>query len=157
MKRTILLLIIVVILSSCTVPSITHIGETGVYKDDVHNLEMKILKVEKTQENYFPIGKGKEYIIVFISATNKYSDNDYLSHLDFTMVNSLKETGLNDYIVMSKMNYEGFKPATDLNAIMPNEEIKFFVVFDEPINDPELLLQYGRFYSNRIDIIFALN
>ncbi len=105
--------------------------------------EYSITAVEYTQgSTYDTPADGMEYVIVFISITNNGERNLSYNPYDWKMSNSLGQ--LND-IAFTIVDSE-----TSLSSgeLLPGGSITGTIVFEQPIDDPELKIHY---YGNIFD------
>lgn len=126
------------------------VNETAQYND----VELSVTKVEKSSGSTYDKPKdGMEYIIVTVQYKNNSTDeNISYNPYDFKIKNS---QGQITDITFTTINTD---TALSSGELAPGGTISGTLAFEEPINDPELILQYtGSIFSSDADIEFKLN
>lgn len=125
------------------------IGETVKYK----GIEMTVTKIEKSQGTEYDKPKdGKEFVIATISIKNNANEKLSYNPLYFKMQNS---SGQIEDEAFSTVNQDTALKSGDLAT---GGNVTGTVIFEEPVNDKGLLLQYqDNIFSKDVKIQFKLN
>ncbi|HAA63831.1 MAG TPA: DUF4352 domain-containing protein [Thermoanaerobacter sp.] len=160
------LLVLLFLLAGCGEPSSTtntnssntqkeqvkefyQVGETAA----INGTEITVLKVEKSKGTEFDKPKsGMEFVIVTVKIKNTGKDKLSYNPLYFKMQNS---KGQITDIAFSTINQDTALQSGDL---APGGEVEGTLIFEEPINDSGLILQYqNNIFSKEAKLQFKLN
>lgn len=126
------------------------VGETVKLK----NLELTVTKVEKSAgKDYFKPKEGMEYVVVTVKYRN-IGDRDTISYnsYDFDMQNSKGQ--ITDPTIFT---IDG-DTALGSGNLAPGGEIEGTIAWEQPIDDPSLVLHYtGNIFLTNSKINFKLN
>lgn len=126
-----------------------NIGETANYK----GIEMTATKVDKSSGTDFDMPKeGKEYVIITVKIKNGSEDKISYNPLYFKMQNS---NGQVEDGIFSTVNGD---TALKSGELVPGGEVEGTVIFEEPVGDEGLILQYqDNMFSNKVKMQFKIN
>lgn len=125
------------------------VGEVVKYK----GIEMTVTKIEKSQGTDYDKPKdGKEFVVVTVSIKNNSSDKLSYNPFYFKMQNS---SGQIEDGTFSTVNQDTALKSGDLAA---GGNVTGTVIFEEPVNDKGLLLQYqDNIFSKDVKIQFKIS
>lgn len=126
-----------------------NVGETA----NIDGVGITVIKVEKTQGTDFDKPKdGMEYVIVTVQINNASKDKVSYNPLDFKLENSKGQVTAE---CISTVNSNSELQSGD---IAPNGNVEGSLIFEEPVNDSALILQYqDDMFSNNVKLQFKLN
>ena len=129
--------------------SILGINEVGKYKD----IAITLTGVEKSDGKRYDAPKsGMEYIIVLVKIENVGENNISYNPYDFKMMNSKKQIESHTFSTVDK------DTTLSYGDLAPGGEVEGTIVFEEPIGDAELILQYydNSFWDDAPSLQFKL-
>ncbi|QXE20015.1 DUF4352 domain-containing protein [Clostridium sp. 001] len=125
------------------------IGETAKYK----GVEMTVTKVDKSNGSEYDKPKdGKEFIIARVKIKNNAKEKLSYNPLYFKMQNS---KGQIEDETFSTVNED---TALKSGELAPGGEVEGSVIFEEPVEDKGMLLQYqDNIFSDKVKIQFKIS
>lgn len=161
-----MLLVLLFFLAGCGEPSsTTNTNSSNTQKEQVkefyqvgepatiNGAEITVLKVEKSKGTEFDKPKsGMEFVIVTVKIKNTGKDKLAYNPFYFKIQNS---KGQITDIALSTVNHDTALQSGDL---APGSEVEGSLIFEEPINDSGLILQYqDNIFSKEAKLQFKLN
>ncbi|WP_165998432.1 DUF4352 domain-containing protein [Bacillus sp. Cs-700] len=112
----------------------------------INDKELTVLKVEKSKGNeYSSLKSGDEYVIISVKITNNSKEKISYNPYDFEMSNSKGQ--------ILQHSYSGIHEDTALHygELAPGGTVEGTVLFEQPIDDKKLQLQYTvNFWRDRM-------